>query len=100
MPPVSPVIVGVVLFMMLAIGFSMGTLSGLVVIWFRKADRHGWWIDGVLGMISYAVVFALVLYFAAMSRAVGFLANPVLHAFLASLVVPALREWLRTRPRA
>jgi hypothetical protein len=99
MLPVSPVILAVVLFMVLVIGFSMGVLSGLVVIWFRKADRRGWWIDGLLGMVSYVVVFGVVLYFAAMRHSVGFFANPVLYAFLASLLVPALREWLRTRPR-
>ncbi|HSS96901.1 MAG TPA: hypothetical protein VLK33_07725 [Terriglobales bacterium] len=90
---------GVVLFMMLVIGFSMGTLSGLAVVWLRKAERRGWWIDGLLGMISYVAVFAIVLYFVAMHSRDGFFTNPVLYAFLAALLVPALREWLRTRPR-
>jgi hypothetical protein len=92
---VSPVFVGEVLFLALAISFSMGMLGGLVVNWFRKADRRGWWIDGLLGMISFAVVFILVLFAARIIR-VGFITNPTWYAVLASLLVPALREWLRT----
>lgn len=100
MPPVSPVILAVVLFMMLVIGFSMGTLSGLVVVFYRKGNRRGWWIDGLLGMISYVLAFAVMIYIAAQSRSVSLLTNPVLYSFLASLFVPGLREWLRTRPRS
>jgi Na+/proline symporter len=97
MPPVSPVILVLVVVMMLVIGFAMGTLAGFVVIWVRQADRRGWWMDGLLGMLSYLVVFAITLYLSAMHPNRSFLTNPALDAFLAALVVPAIREWRRSR---
>jgi len=94
---VSPVLVREVLFVALAVSFFIGILSGLVVGWLRKADRSGWWIDGLLGTISSVVVFILVLSAVRIIR-VDFVVNPIWYAFLASLLVPALRQWLRARP--
>src|SRR6266481_4871803 len=93
--PVSPTILIFVFIMMLAIGFAMGTVSGLVVIRIRNNDRRNWWKAGLLGMLSYVAVFAALVYITATTRSESLATNPALGAFLAAILVPGLREWWR-----
>jgi hypothetical protein len=93
--PVSPIILVFGLAMMLVAGFTVGILTGFVVVLIRKSDRRGMWKDGLAGMISYVAVFGMMIYISAVTRSQSIFANPALAALLAAIVVPALREWRR-----
>jgi|SRR3954465_2936152 hypothetical protein len=95
MLPVSPIILVFAVLLMLVAGFTIGILAGFVVVLILKSDRRGIWKDGVVGMVSYAAIFGVMIYISAVTRSQSIFANPALAALLAAILVPTLREWRR-----
>ena len=95
MLPVSPIILVFGLLMMLVAGFTVGILTGFVVVWIRKSSRRGLWKAGLAGMLSYSVIFIAMIYISAVTQSQSIFANPALAALLAVIAAPIVREWLR-----
>jgi hypothetical protein len=93
--PVSPIILIFGLVMMLVAGFTVGILTGFIVVWIRKSSRRGLWKAGLAGMLGYSIVFIAMIYISAVTRSQSIFTNPALAALLAAIAAPIVREWLR-----